>query len=152
SHKAVAVTMPKPAIWAMARSMKTMPRRSTSMPSGACVAAIRRPATSAGPTIDSISALSMRYLLQQGDTVREQAEQIAALPVSADGIRQHDRRRAGFFRQPLTCIFRFIGRAEDHLRRLSLQRLQQRFQMRRSRRNAGFRLQRRDFLHAQPVE
>ena len=46
--KKSAVTTPKPATWAIARSMKTMPRSSTSLPSGTWVDRTRRPVKKAG--------------------------------------------------------------------------------------------------------
>ncbi len=51
-----ASSTPQPAICAIARSMNTMPRASTCMPSGTCVAVTSRPATNAGSRIESSSA------------------------------------------------------------------------------------------------
>ena len=48
---------PSPAICAIARSMKTMPRSSTCMPSGTWVASTSRPAMKAGPRMPQSSAL-----------------------------------------------------------------------------------------------
>ncbi|OLC65312.1 MAG: hypothetical protein AUH79_07820 [Betaproteobacteria bacterium 13_1_40CM_4_64_4] len=54
-----ASSTPHPAICAMARSMKTMPRASTCVPSGTCVAVTSTPATNAGSRIDKSSALRL---------------------------------------------------------------------------------------------
>ena len=48
---------PKPAIWATAKSINIIPLLSTSIPKGACVIVIIRPANKAGPIILKISLL-----------------------------------------------------------------------------------------------
>src|SRR4051794_33597691 len=99
---ASAATTPSPATWAIARSIKTMPRSSTSCPSGTCVASTSSPARNAGSRIAicqiDVSLASMRGAAETAhqpvDRVVEQPEQIGGPLVAADRARQHDRRYA----------------------------------------------------------
>ena len=106
-------TSPSPAICATARSIKMMPRRSTSIPRGACVSAIMRPAATAGPIISRSSLPNIVCPSQQSYSSVKQREQIAALLVTANGVRKHDCPCTGFLRQPLACVIR-IGRGTDN--------------------------------------
>src|SRR5512135_566856 len=107
---------PRPANWAMARSRKTMPRCSTRRPSGMWVMSTRRPAASGGASSAGSSA-ALSISVHPGEQFRyrrvEQAEQVVALGVAADGERQHDRLHPALAGEPFAGARGLIGSTDD---------------------------------------
>src|SRR5438067_10410470 len=93
---ASAATTPSPATWAIARSIKTMPRSSTSCPNGTWVASTSSPARKAGSRmLNSTPATGgpRQPGDEPGDRVVEQPDQVACLVRTADREGQSDCRR-----------------------------------------------------------
>ncbi len=89
---ACAAITPSPATCAMARSMKMIPRLSTSCPSGTWVLRTIKPAASAGPMmVKSNSSLIANRSLQSVENIVEQCKQILRALGAAHRQRQHNR-------------------------------------------------------------
>src|SRR5438067_1351410 len=110
--------------------MNTMPRASTCVPSGTCVAVTSKPAANAGSKIDTsigakfIAARSSDGLQQSRKRVVEEAEEILRFRIAADGEWQHHRHDLRAFGDPLRCAVALIRSANHHLDRLPLDRRQ----------------------------
>src|SRR5262245_55075852 len=144
---------PTPAIWAMAMSMNTMPRRSTWMPSGTCVAHTRRPARSAGSRI-LISICSMLFprLIEARDRVVEQTEQIFGGRRAAHRIGQVDERFTGVVGEPFRGLRILVGAVHDGVGAFATDALDEFGQIARARRNTGLWFDVHDLHHAEPVD
>src|SRR6516165_11491497 len=151
---ASAVTTPSTAIWAIARSMKTIPRSSTSWPNGTCVERTSSPARNAGRRI-SRSALANRGPRQRPgkpvDRVVEQAKQILGAIGAADGEGQHHGCGANPLSDELGTARIFIGRIEDRPHILRRQIRNQLREVLAAGRNTRLGLDRRRLEQAQPI-
>src|SRR5258708_35497510 len=148
---------PTPAICATARSIKTMPRSSTCMPSGTWVAVTSRPAMSAGHRMprSAASMITERSLIhgeQSLDRVVEQPEQVLRLRRAADSEGQRHDRNVRPLRKELRRARIVVGRIDHRLRRAALHSLYKLSEIRRPCRNAGLVLQASRFAHPGPVD
>src|SRR5947207_15499615 len=113
---ASAATTPSPATWAIARSMKTIPRSRTSWPKGTWVARTSSPARKAGKRIATSTLGTGAPREAQGqplDGIVEQAEQVARAIGPADRIGQHHRRHADALSDEFRAERVRIGRIYD---------------------------------------
>ena len=144
---------PMPAICAIARSMKTMPRCSTCAPSGTWVASTSRPASRAGSRMcQSMAAGRHRAPFSSRCTVSSNSANrsfACSLPPTVKGSTTIGQFRA--LGQPLRTPAVVVGRAQDHLRRAGLQAGQHRAQVRAGGLDAGLGFQHRHLLQPQPV-
>src|SRR6185436_15697138 len=150
--KSAAIT-PTPAICAIAMSMKTMPRFSTCIPSGAWVAVTNKPASKAGSS-RLISRWPMLFFrrLESCDRVVEQAEQILCARGSSHGVRQFHHRKAGLFRERGRRLRILVGRTCYDIGGTALQTPDQIGQMTGAGRYSRLRFDIHDFHHAEPFD
>src|SRR5260221_724488 len=148
---------PSAATCAIARSMNTMPRSSTCMPSGTWVAVTSSPAMSAGHRMphSAASMITERSLIhgeQALDRVVEQPEQVLRLRRAADSEGQRHDRNVRPLRKELRRARIVVRRIDHRLRRTALHSLYKLSEMRRRWRNAGLGLQAARFAHPRPVD
>src|SRR5438105_450128 len=138
----------------MARSIKTMPRSSTSRPSGTCVARTRSPARNAGsrmPNSTSDTRASRQTTDETVDRIVEEAEQVAGPLGAANRKRQQDYGGVDALRHELAAPRVLIGGVDNSPHALGRPFADELGQVLAARRDAGFGLDGAGVAQPEPV-